>query len=78
MGLGSANTMGLPTENMFTTSRDEDKQFEVFPEATMKSGPIYKTAPKYETGMYRFYPVTGQMLNQRLMTCRDLQTQNIS
>ncbi|PAV63597.1 hypothetical protein WR25_20854 isoform G [Diploscapter pachys] len=77
MGLGSANTMGLPTENMFTTSRDEDKQFEVFPEATMKSGPIYKTAPKYETGMYRFYPVTGQMLNQRLMTCRDLQTQNI-
>lgn len=39
----------MPTENMFTTSKDEDKKFDVFPEAVMKSGPIYKTAPKYET-----------------------------
>lgn len=34
---------------MFTTSRDEDKKFEVFPEASMKSGPIFKTAEEYET-----------------------------
>ncbi|KAK6015303.1 hypothetical protein OSTOST_19273 [Ostertagia ostertagi] len=67
----------MPTENMFTTSKDEDKKFEVFPEAAMKSGPIYKTAPKYETGAYRFHPITGQVLNQRLQTCRDLQQQNI-
>lgn len=43
------NNYGMPTENMFTTSRDEDKKFEVFPEAQMKSGPIFKTSPKYET-----------------------------
>ncbi|CAB00863.2 uncharacterized protein CELE_F54D1.6 [Caenorhabditis elegans] len=67
------NNYGMPTENMFTTSRDEDKKFEVFPEAQMKSGPIFKTSPKYETGAYRFYPMTGQVLNQRLQTCRDMQ-----
>jgi hypothetical protein len=39
----------MPTDNMFTTSREEDKKFEVFPEAVMKSEPIYKTAPIYET-----------------------------
>ncbi|VDM78122.1 unnamed protein product [Strongylus vulgaris] len=50
---------------------------DVFPEASMKSGPIYKVAPKYEAGRYRFYPITGQSLNQRLQTCRDLQQQNI-
>ncbi|PIC34280.1 hypothetical protein B9Z55_013984 [Caenorhabditis nigoni] len=70
------NNYGMPTENMFTTSRDEDKKFEVFPEAQMKSGPIYKTSPKYETGAYRFYPVTGQVMNQRLQTCRDMQQSN--
>ncbi|VDL74170.1 unnamed protein product [Nippostrongylus brasiliensis] len=43
----------------------------------MKSGPIYKTAPKYESGVYRFHAITGQALNQRLQTCRDLQQQNI-
>ncbi|VDD90608.1 unnamed protein product [Enterobius vermicularis] len=63
----------IPTDNMFTTSRDEDKKFEVFPEASMKSGPIFKTAEEYETGIYRFVPRTGQMLNQLLQTCRDLQ-----
>lgn len=47
--MNSGNVGGLPTENMFTTSRDEDKKFEVFPEASMKSGPIYVTAPKYQT-----------------------------
>ncbi|VDL82870.1 unnamed protein product [Nippostrongylus brasiliensis] len=71
------NQAGVPTENMFTTSKDEDKKFEVFPEASMKSGPIYKTAPKYESGVYRFHAITGQALNQRLQTCRDLQQQNI-
>ncbi|KAK5984433.1 AMOP domain protein, partial [Trichostrongylus colubriformis] len=75
--LGGQTQSGLPTENMFTTSRDEDKKFEVFPEAAMKSGPIYRTAPKYEAGMYRFHAITGQVLNQRLQTCRDLQQQNI-
>ncbi|VDK26637.1 unnamed protein product [Anisakis simplex] len=38
----------IPTDNMFTTSREEDKKYEVFPEASMKSGPIYKTAEEYE------------------------------
>uniref|UniRef100_A0A0N5AK14 Protein mesh n=1 Tax=Syphacia muris TaxID=451379 RepID=A0A0N5AK14_9BILA len=63
----------IPTDNMFTTSRDEDKKFEVFPEASMKSGPIYRTAEEYDTGMYRFVPRTGQMLSQLLQTCRDIQ-----
>ncbi|CAI5449258.1 unnamed protein product [Caenorhabditis angaria] len=74
--INSGNQYNLPTENMFTTSRDEDKKFEVFPEAYMKSGPIYKTAPKYETGAYRFVPVTGTVMNQRLQTCRDMQQSN--
>lgn len=39
----------MPTDNMFTTSRDEDKKFEVFPESYIKSSPIYKTAEIYET-----------------------------
>uniref|UniRef100_A0A1I7X121 DUF7658 domain-containing protein n=1 Tax=Heterorhabditis bacteriophora TaxID=37862 RepID=A0A1I7X121_HETBA len=52
--LSAGNTMGMPTENMFTTSKDEDKKFEVFPEAIMKSGPIYKTSPKYETFQIMF------------------------
>ncbi|CAD6197500.1 unnamed protein product [Caenorhabditis auriculariae] len=72
----AGNGYGMPTENMFTTSRDEDKKFEVFPEAYMKSGPIFKTAPKYETGQYRFYPITGQAMNQRLQQCRDMQQSN--
>uniref|UniRef100_F1KQP3 Protein mesh n=1 Tax=Ascaris suum TaxID=6253 RepID=F1KQP3_ASCSU len=63
----------IPTDNMFTTSREEDKKYEVFPEASMKSGPIYRTAEEYEVGPYRFVPRTGQMLHQLLQTCRDLQ-----
>ncbi|VDK73636.1 unnamed protein product [Gongylonema pulchrum] len=38
----------VPTDNMFTTSQDIDKKFEVFPEVHMKSEPIYKTAAEYE------------------------------
>ncbi|KHN87866.1 Uncharacterized protein F54D1.6 [Toxocara canis] len=66
-------SQNVPTDNMFTTSREEDKKYEVFPEASMKSGPIYKTAAEYEVGPYRFVPRTGQMLHQLLQTCRDLQ-----
>ncbi|VIO87860.1 AMOP domain containing protein [Brugia malayi] len=74
----SRQTMGtlnqnIPTDNMFTTSQDIDKKFEVFPEVYIKSEPIYKTSAEYETGRYRFVPMTGQMLSQRLQTCRDLQ-----
>lgn len=43
------NMYGLPTENLFTTSREEDKKFEVFPEVYMKSGPIYQYSSKYAT-----------------------------
>jgi hypothetical protein len=43
------NMYGLPTENMFTTSKKEDKKFEVFPEVYMKSGPIYAYSRKYQT-----------------------------
>ncbi|CAP25106.2 Protein CBG04396 [Caenorhabditis briggsae] len=42
---GTLNQM-MPSDNMFTTSRDDDKQFDVFPEASMRSEPIYKTAPR--------------------------------
>ncbi|KHJ80780.1 hypothetical protein OESDEN_19541, partial [Oesophagostomum dentatum] len=64
---------GMPTENMFTTSKDEDKQFDVFPEANLRSGPIYKTAPQYESGRYRFDPQTGTDISQELSNCRGLQ-----
>ncbi|VDM77346.1 unnamed protein product [Strongylus vulgaris] len=40
---------GLPSDNMFITSKDEDKQYDVFPEANLRAGPIYKMAPQYET-----------------------------
>lgn len=51
-GPGSQNSAGqynqfVPTDNMFMTSRDEDKKFEVFPEVVLK-GPIFTTASKYE------------------------------
>uniref|UniRef100_A0A7I4YIP3 AMOP domain protein n=1 Tax=Haemonchus contortus TaxID=6289 RepID=A0A7I4YIP3_HAECO len=64
---------GLPTDNMFTTSKDEDKQFDVFPEANLRSGPIYKMAPMYDSGPYRFDPQTGMDINQELNNCRGLQ-----
>ncbi|MCP9265416.1 Protein F54D1.6 [Dirofilaria immitis] len=46
----------IPTDNMFTTSQDIDKNLKSF-----------------RNGRYRFVPMTGQMLSQRLQTCRDLQ-----
>uniref|UniRef100_A0A183BX10 Sushi domain-containing protein n=1 Tax=Globodera pallida TaxID=36090 RepID=A0A183BX10_GLOPA len=52
---------------------DEDKKFEVFPEVAMVHTPIYSVAPKYETGMYRFRPITGADLIQLVQRCRDIQ-----
>ncbi|CAD5218399.1 unnamed protein product [Bursaphelenchus okinawaensis] len=77
-GPGSQNTQGIlnqfmPTDNMFVTSRDEDKKFEVFPEVAMKNTPIFKVAPKYENGIYMFRGRTGQDLIQLVQRCRDLQ-----
>lgn len=77
-GPGTQNTMGMlnqlmPTDNMFLTSKDEDKKFEVFPEVAMVNTPIYTVAPKYETGVYRFRPVTGIDLVQLVQRCRDIQ-----
>uniref|UniRef100_A0AC35TJC3 Protein mesh n=1 Tax=Rhabditophanes sp. KR3021 TaxID=114890 RepID=A0AC35TJC3_9BILA len=77
-GIGSQQNMAgilnkdMPTENMFTNSRDEDTKFEVFPEVAMKNSPIYRVAPKYETGIHRFRAVTGQEVNQMLQNCRDM------
>ncbi|KAI6202661.1 hypothetical protein M3Y99_01865500 [Aphelenchoides fujianensis] len=62
----------MPTDNMFSTSREEDKKFEVFPEAVMKNVPIYKTSEVYETAQYRFYPRNGQMIQQLIQTCADI------
>lgn len=39
----------MPSDNMFLTSKDEDKKFEVFPEVSMKNTPIYRVAARYET-----------------------------
>ncbi|KAI1704146.1 AMOP domain-containing protein [Ditylenchus destructor] len=77
-GAGSQQTAGvvgqfMPFDNMFITSREEDKKFEVFPEVSMKNTPIYRVAPKYEQGMYRFRATTGQDLIQLIQRCRDLQ-----
>lgn len=63
----------MPSDNMFVTSTEQDKAFEVFPEVAMKQIPIYKAAPKYEQGVYRFDPKTGNDLIQLIQTCRDLQ-----
>ncbi|KAK6750201.1 hypothetical protein RB195_002288 [Necator americanus] len=64
---------GLPTDNMFTTSKESDKQFDVYPEANIRAGPIYKMAPMYEIGQYRFDPQTGADISQELNNCRGLQ-----
>ncbi|ETN80107.1 hypothetical protein NECAME_09427 [Necator americanus] len=61
---------GLPTDNMFTTSKESDKQFDVYPEANIRAGPIYKMAP---IGQYRFDPQTGADISQELNNCRGLQ-----
>lgn len=39
---------GVSSENMFTTSSDNDKSYEVFPEWAIKSLPVYKTAEKFD------------------------------
>lgn len=62
----------------FTTSREEDKKFEAFPEAAMKNEPIYKTAAIYETPQYRFVPRTGSVLMQILQQCNDLASRDTS
>uniref|UniRef100_A0A915BIP2 NIDO domain-containing protein n=2 Tax=Parascaris univalens TaxID=6257 RepID=A0A915BIP2_PARUN len=65
--------VGVPTENLFTTSQENYKKYDVFPEAAIKALPIYKTAERFESGPYRFIPKDGMMINQLLQTCRDLQ-----
>uniref|UniRef100_A0A7E4ZV42 Protein mesh n=1 Tax=Panagrellus redivivus TaxID=6233 RepID=A0A7E4ZV42_PANRE len=75
---GGQNNQNMPNDNMFLTSTDADKAFEVFPEVAMKNNPIYTVAPKYEQGVYRFQPKTGADIVQLLQMCRDLQlNQNI-
>ncbi|KHN89175.1 Uncharacterized protein F54D1.6 [Toxocara canis] len=64
---------GVPTDNMFTTSQENYKKYDVFPEAAMKALPIYKTAERFESGPYRFVPKDGMLINQLLQTCRELQ-----
>lgn len=68
----------MPTDNMFSTTRDEDKMFDAFPETFMKSEPVYKVAPKYESAFYRFYPLTGAMLDQLLQNCIEIENNQIS
>ncbi|KHN82324.1 Uncharacterized protein R09E10.5 [Toxocara canis] len=63
-----------PAENMFTTSSENDKRYEVFPEWAIKSLPIYKTAEKFNRYPYEFAPKDGAMLNQLLEICREIQS----
>ncbi|KAI1700189.1 AMOP domain-containing protein [Ditylenchus destructor] len=49
--MNTLKQFGLPSDNMFTTSTDDDKKFEVFPAAVMKGEPIYKTAEIYQTNV---------------------------
>lgn len=44
----------MPIDNMFTTSRDDEKQFDVFPEAQSRSSPVYKTAAQWQTLLFFF------------------------
>lgn len=70
--------MYMPMDNMFSTTRDEDKMFDAFPETFMKSEPIYKVAAMYESPQYRFYPTTGAMLDQLLQNCIEIENNQIS
>lgn len=63
----------MPLDNMFTTARDQDKMFDAFPETYMKSEPVYKVSPKYDSPMFRFYPKTGSQLEQMLQNCIEIQ-----
>ena len=67
----------MPTDNMFTTTRDEDKMFDAFPETYFKSEPVYKVASKYEVPLFRFYPKTGSQLEQLLQNCIEIQNNQI-
>uniref|UniRef100_A0A914R9H0 DUF7658 domain-containing protein n=1 Tax=Parascaris equorum TaxID=6256 RepID=A0A914R9H0_PAREQ len=58
---------------MFTTSSDNDKSYEVFPEWAIKSLPIYKTAEKFNRYPYQFVPKDGAMLSQLLQICAIMQ-----
>lgn len=40
--------LGVPTENLFITSQENYKKYDVFPEAAIKALPIYKTAERFE------------------------------
>uniref|UniRef100_A0A915A3F5 AMOP domain-containing protein n=1 Tax=Parascaris univalens TaxID=6257 RepID=A0A915A3F5_PARUN len=64
---------GVSSENMFTTSSDNDKSYEVFPEWAIKSLPIYKTAEKFNRYPYQFVPKDGAMLSQLLQICAIMQ-----
>ena len=86
-GTGGASTVDynagqqsqyMPMDNMFSTTRDEDKMFDAFPETFLKSEPVYKTAPLYEGPQYRFYPKTGAMLEQLLQNCIEIENNQIS
>uniref|UniRef100_A0AC35U4L8 Protein mesh n=1 Tax=Rhabditophanes sp. KR3021 TaxID=114890 RepID=A0AC35U4L8_9BILA len=63
----------FPTDNMFTSSKDEDKKFDVFPESHMRASPVFAAAPMYTTQNNAFRAVTGANLLQSINTCRDRQ-----
>lgn len=46
---GNTVNRDIPQDNMFVTSRDEDKRYDAFPDAALKGSPIYESAPKYQT-----------------------------
>uniref|UniRef100_A0A0K0D1P4 AMOP domain-containing protein n=1 Tax=Angiostrongylus cantonensis TaxID=6313 RepID=A0A0K0D1P4_ANGCA len=65
-------SQGLPSDNMFTTSKDEDKKFDVFPEANLRSGPIYKMAPMYDMPLVNLQPFQSAVnLQYGLQRCPD-------
>ncbi|MFH4979276.1 hypothetical protein AB6A40_005985 [Gnathostoma spinigerum] len=64
---------GTPTDNMFTTSLDDDRRYEVYPEAALKRLPIYKTARKFDQYPYQFVAKTGSNLSNLIQQCTDLE-----
>uniref|UniRef100_A0AC34RJM6 AMOP domain protein n=1 Tax=Panagrolaimus sp. JU765 TaxID=591449 RepID=A0AC34RJM6_9BILA len=74
--VGTLN-QNMPTDNMFTTTRDEDKMFDAFPETYLKSEPVYKVAPVYENINHRFYPMTGANLEQLLQNCIGIESNQL-
>uniref|UniRef100_A0A914XPF6 AMOP domain-containing protein n=1 Tax=Plectus sambesii TaxID=2011161 RepID=A0A914XPF6_9BILA len=47
--VGGTQSREIPSENLFTSSRDADKKFEGFPDVALKNLPIYKSAPRFDT-----------------------------